>query len=187
MIFRFYVDETPIREVLLNDAMGGDYPAKPMAMYATIWDASTWATNGGKNKVDYQYEPFVAELRDFVIEGCVVDPIQEVSATNCSEAALKLAVADYFTIKPPRRKAMQWFREKYMYYSHCYDNLRYPVPQPECVITPSEKILFKETGRLREAMKVKFGGSHRKHRRRGRNSKRKNRGSVAEGAATAAV
>ncbi|KAL8249366.1 hypothetical protein R6Q59_006234 [Mikania micrantha] len=31
--------------------VAGDFPSKPMALYATIWDASTWATNGGKYKV----------------------------------------------------------------------------------------------------------------------------------------
>ncbi|KAL1834393.1 hypothetical protein ACET3Z_004044 [Daucus carota] len=161
----FYVDEVPIREVIRNDEMGGDFPAKPMAMYATIWDASTWATSGGKYKVDYRHEPFAAEFKDFVTDGCAVDPIQEPSATNCSETALKIAVADYFTVRPRQRKAMRWFREKYMYYSHCYDTWRYKVPLPECVIVPSEQVLFKETGRLRHAMRIKFGGSQRKQRR----------------------
>ncbi|CAL9106805.1 unnamed protein product, partial [Musa textilis] len=40
----FYIDDTPIREVVRSDAMGGDYPSKPMSIYATIWDGSTWAT-----------------------------------------------------------------------------------------------------------------------------------------------
>ncbi|KAL8107656.1 hypothetical protein AgCh_024169 [Apium graveolens] len=174
----FYVDEVPIREVIRNDEMGGDFPAKPMAMYATIWDGSTWATNGGKNKVDYKFEPFAAQLRDFVTDGCAVDPIQVPSATNCSDTALKIAVADYFTVRPRQRRAMRWFREKYMYYSHCYDNSRYNVPLPECVIVPSEQVLFKETGRLREAMRIKFAGSHRRHRR-SRNVTRKSHGGSA--------
>ncbi|VAI48259.1 unnamed protein product [Triticum turgidum subsp. durum] len=44
----FYVDDTPIREVVRHPGMGGDFPAKPMAVYATIWDGSAWATEGGK-------------------------------------------------------------------------------------------------------------------------------------------
>lgn len=49
---------------------------------------------------------------------------------------------------------------RYMYYSYCYDTLRYPVPPPECVISTTEKERFKDTGRLR------FGGSHKRQRRR---------------------
>ncbi|MCI90571.1 putative xyloglucan endotransglucosylase/hydrolase protein 28-like, partial [Trifolium medium] len=36
--------------------MGGDFPLKPMTLCAmTVWDASDWATNGGKYRVNYQY------------------------------------------------------------------------------------------------------------------------------------
>ncbi|KAI7993443.1 putative xyloglucan endotransglucosylase/hydrolase protein 30 [Camellia lanceoleosa] len=73
---KFYIDEVPIREVVRNDDMGSDYPSKPMSLYATIWDASTWATSGGKYKVNYAYQPFVSSYKDFVLQGCVVDPIQ---------------------------------------------------------------------------------------------------------------
>ncbi|MCD7446895.1 putative xyloglucan endotransglucosylase/hydrolase protein 30 [Datura stramonium] len=41
----FYIDDVPIREIVRNDAMGGEYPSKPMGLYATIWDASDWATS----------------------------------------------------------------------------------------------------------------------------------------------
>ncbi|KAL0372786.1 UNVERIFIED_CONTAM: putative xyloglucan endotransglucosylase/hydrolase protein 28 [Sesamum calycinum] len=46
----FYVDNVPIREIKRTEAMGGDFPSKPMSLYATIWDGSEWATNGGKYK-----------------------------------------------------------------------------------------------------------------------------------------
>ncbi|KAM7491002.1 hypothetical protein LguiA_033923 [Lonicera macranthoides] len=165
----FYVDEVPIREVIRNDEMGGDYPSKPMSLYATIWDASTWATNGGRNKVNYKFEPFVSEFSDFVLEGCPIDPLQQVYTTtsSCTEATASLLAADYATITPRQRKAMQWFRENHMYYTHCYDRVRYPVPLPECVEILSEKRRFRDSGRLRE--KMRFGGSHRRsgHRRNG--------------------
>lgn len=53
-----------------------------------------------------------------------------------------------------------------MYYSYCYDVLRYPVPPPECVISPTEKQRFKDTGR------PKFGGRQKQLKRpRGRNQR----------------
>lgn len=156
----FYVDEVPIREVIRNEAMGGDYPSKPMALYATIWDASNWATSGGKYKVDYNYAPFVSEFSDFVLDGCPADPLQLASAGGCSDKDAELESNDYSAITPLRRISMRKFRQKYMYYSYCYDTLRYATPLPECVIIPSEKRRFKDTGRL------KFGGSHKKSSKR---------------------
>ncbi|KGN60351.1 probable xyloglucan endotransglucosylase/hydrolase protein 30 [Cucumis sativus] len=164
-IIIFYIDEVPIREVVRNEAMGGDFPSKPMSLYATIWDASNWATSGGKYKVNYKYAPFVSEFKDLVLEGCPSDPIQEVlEPFDCSATITRLNAQDFTTITPERRAAMRNFRQHYMYYSYCYDTLRYSVPPPECVIIPSEKQRFKDSGRL------KFGGSHRRRsRRRNRN------------------
>ncbi|KAK9274435.1 hypothetical protein L1049_021682 [Liquidambar formosana] len=167
----FYVDEVPIREVVRSDAMGGDYPSKPMSLYATIWDASNWATSGGKYKVNYKYSPFVSEYKDLVLEGCAVDPIQQLpAAATCSNKDAKLSSADYAVITPEGRAAMRKFRQSYMYYSYCYDTLRYPTSLPECVSVPAEKQRFKETGRL------KFGGSHHHH-----HSRRKSRNPVVSG------
>lgn len=160
----FYVDDVPIREVMHSAEMGSDYPAKPMSLYATIWDASNWATAGGKYKVNYKYAPFVAQFTDLAIHGCVADPIQQLpgAAASCAEKKAELEAKNYAAVTPARRKAMAKFRQRYMYYSYCYDTLRYPVPPPECVVEPDLKKRFKDTGRL------KFGGSHhRRSRRRG--------------------
>ncbi|KAJ9152342.1 hypothetical protein P3X46_025916 [Hevea brasiliensis] len=159
----FYIDNVPVREVVRNDAMGSEYPSKPMSLYATIWDASNWATSGGKYKVNYKYSPFVSEYKDLVLEGCPIDPIQQIPmASTCSESNARLDTADYTIITRKQRLAMRRFRQRFMYYSYCYDTLRYPVPPPECVIDPVEKERFKDTGRL------KFGGSHQSHKRRSR-------------------
>ncbi|PNT54349.1 hypothetical protein POPTR_001G136100v4 [Populus trichocarpa] len=162
----FYIDDVPIREVIRSEEMGGEYPSKPMSLYATIWDASNWATSGGKYKVNYKYAPFVSEFKDFVLEGCPSDPIEEFPSVDCYESYSRLESADYATITRRQRSAMRKFRQRYMYYSYCYDSLRYPVPPPECVVIPTEKDRFRDTGRLR------FGGSHqgrkRRSRRRGR-------------------
>ncbi|GLU05361.1 hypothetical protein SLE2022_224630 [Rubroshorea leprosula] len=163
----FYVDDVPIREVVRSEEMGGDYPSKPMSLYATIWDASNWATNGGKNGVDYKYAPFTSEFKDFALEGCRFEPIKESPDAVCSEKAGFLESRDYTVITPKRRTAMRKFRRQYMFYSYCYDKLRYPVPPPECVLVPMEQERFQETGML------KFGGSTRKQIRNSRIRHRK--------------
>lgn len=164
-MIRFWVDDVPIREVIRSEAMGADYPAKPMSLYATIWDASDWATSGGKYKANYKYAPFVAEFKSFSLDGCSVDPIQEVP-TDCSDSVDFLESQDYFSINSRQRAAMRRFRQRFMYYSYCYDTVRYPEAPPECVIVPAEKDRFKDTGRL------KFGGTEARGRRRNRRQQR---------------
>jgi xyloglucan:xyloglucosyl transferase len=149
----FFVDNVPIREIIRTDAMSGDYPAKPMSLYATIWDASTWATSGGKYKVNYKYAPFVTQLTDLTLHGCNVNPIEEsVDVTTCTINNQNLE-----TITPRQQSAMRKFRQKYMYYSYCYDTWRYPVPPSECTIDSSLRQRFKESGRL------KFSDKHKRH------------------------
>ncbi|XP_027113533.1 probable xyloglucan endotransglucosylase/hydrolase protein 30 [Coffea eugenioides] len=154
----FYIDNVPIREMIRNQEMGADYPSKPMALYATIWDASDWATSGGRYKTNYKYAPFIAEFTDLALHGCAADPLEEIFSSSCTEQDDQLDSASYASISPKQRMAMKNFRHKHMYYSYCYDTLRYSVPPPECLIDPSEKLRFKETGRL------KFEERHR-HRR----------------------
>lgn len=161
--------------------MKGDYPQKPMSLYATIWDASSWATSGGKFGVDYTFSPFVSEFKDIALDGCnVSESLPTITGENnnnigynyinCSVSDQFLMTNDYSTISPKQAAAMRRFRERYMYYSYCYDTIRYSVPPPECVIVTAEKNRFRDTGRL------KFGGSHpkvhkaRKRRRRNRST-----------------
>ncbi|KAL2491399.1 putative xyloglucan endotransglucosylase/hydrolase protein 30 [Abeliophyllum distichum] len=162
-IIIFYIDDVPIREIVRNDAMGADFPSKPMGLYATIWDASDWATSGGKYKVNYKYAPFVAEFTDLALHGCVADPLQEVVTTDCAARDDgQLASDDYASITPKQRNAMKKFIGKYMYYSYCYDTVRYPVPPPECVMDREIRQRFKDTGRLKFDEK-----HHRRFKKRG--------------------
>ncbi|ONK65331.1 uncharacterized protein A4U43_C07F36020 [Asparagus officinalis] len=125
----FYIDNIPIREMVRTPSIGGDFPSKPMSLYATIWDGSHWATLGGRYKANYKYAPFTAEFSDLVLHGCAVDPTDHLSTCNHRESGR------YSSIKisdDDERLAMQGFRKKYVTYSYCYDRERYPVPVPEC-------------------------------------------------------
>ncbi|KAE8657226.1 putative xyloglucan endotransglucosylase/hydrolase protein 30 [Hibiscus syriacus] len=93
-------------EVIHSDEMGGDYPSKPMSLYATIWDASSWATGGGKIKVNYDYAPFTAEFRELVLEGCPMDPIQEYpDFTICKDKDAWVKSRSYAFLTPASRHA----------------------------------------------------------------------------------
>ncbi|KAJ3672609.1 hypothetical protein LUZ60_007330 [Juncus effusus] len=155
----FYVDETPIREVKRNDEMKGDYPSKSMSLYATIWDASNWATSGGKYKVNYKYSPFTSEFSNLSLIGCRVDPVEltPLSEENCTKANNELMETELQVMTEEKREKMRQFREKYMTYSVCYDTWRYPEMLPECEVVESEKRLFRENGHLKMS-------PHKRHR-----------------------
>ncbi|KAF6140517.1 hypothetical protein GIB67_035544 [Kingdonia uniflora] len=166
----FYVDEIPIREIRRNEAMGGDFPCKPMSLYATIWDGSTWATKGGRYKVNYKYAPYIAEFSDFILQGCAVDPIEQLPKCDNWEDGVLDSLAEGIT--KDQRSKMENFRKKHVTYSYCYDRTRYFSPLPECVLNS------REAERLRGFDPVTFGGA--RHRHHGKRHHR-NGGSQAEG------
>ncbi|CAL9768678.1 unnamed protein product [Musa acuminata subsp. burmannicoides] len=131
----FYIDNTPIREVIRTQAMGGQFPSKPMSLYATIWDGSNWATLGGRYKVNYKYAPYVAEFGDLILHGCAVDPSDHTQ--SCQQPDVLLY--DAITMSTVQRSAMEKFRKKYMTYSYCHDRVRYQTLLPECTIGPESE------------------------------------------------
>ncbi|KAL6888592.1 hypothetical protein ACP4OV_009618 [Aristida adscensionis] len=153
----FFVDDVPVREVRRSAAMAGDFPAKPMSLYATVWDASTWATSGGRYRVNYRYGPFVASFTDLALAGCRVDPVRmpgpAAAAAACAAAGEALRASEPAVMTLEKQQAMRRFREQNMVYSYCYDTLRYPVPFPECDVVESERRRFKDTGHLRFALR----------------------------------
>ncbi|KAI3731676.1 hypothetical protein L1987_62865 [Smallanthus sonchifolius] len=150
----FYVDDVAIGEIRRTETMGGDFPSKPMTLYATIWDASKWATNGGKYKVNYKYAPYIAEFSNFVLHGCAVDPI-DLTSFKCETTPNPNPILTGIT--PSQRAKMESFRKKHMQYSYCYDKIRYKTPPSECVFN------VKEAERLKKFDPVTFGGGHNRH------------------------
>ncbi|KAK9064506.1 hypothetical protein SSX86_015888 [Deinandra increscens subsp. villosa] len=134
----FLVDNIPIREVIHNQAVSSVYPSKPMSLYATIWDGSEWATNGGKYPVNYNYAPFAASLTDLEIVGC---SMQNTNSPNVASACLKNATVssldpvdgeEYASLSKQQMVGLNWVRSKHMYYSYCKDTARYKVMPAEC-------------------------------------------------------
>ncbi|OAY81259.1 putative xyloglucan endotransglucosylase/hydrolase protein 28, partial [Ananas comosus] len=142
----FYIDGIPIREVVRTQAMDGlgQFPSKPMSLYATIWDGSSWATSGGRYKVNYKYAPYVAEFTDLVLRGCATDLTTH--QPTCRQADIDMY--DTVSLSVEQRLAMDDFREKHMTYGYCYDRLRYTNPPAECS-TGREADLFLESGEAR--------------------------------------
>lgn len=143
----FYVDGTPIREVVRVPAMGGDFPSKPMSVYATIWDGSAWATAGGRYKVDYAFAPFAADFSSLVLSGCPVAAAAADDLVAADECQVAVMTADCAVMTPAKRAAMRRFRRRYLLYTVCHDMYRYNgTIFPECDADGSERDDFHKWG-----------------------------------------
>ncbi|KAH9627194.1 hypothetical protein KSS87_020740, partial [Heliosperma pusillum] len=108
----FLVDNIPVREVVHTPAISTAYPSKPMAVYATIWDASDWATHGGKYPVNYKYAPFVASLGQMEMGGCIYDP-NDISGQSCSKSSSPSSLdpvdgLDFVKLSNQQIQGLQW-------------------------------------------------------------------------------
>ncbi|XP_004966140.1 xyloglucan endotransglucosylase/hydrolase protein 24 [Setaria italica] len=138
-----YIDGTPIRVFRNNAARGVPFPTRqPVHVFASIWDAEDWATQGGRLKTDWASAPFVATYRRYnVTNACVWD--EEGGRARCPTAAVEGGG------RRRRRQAawmaqrmdwwswmtLSWVRMNYMVYDYCDDRRRFPHGSPpECVI-----------------------------------------------------
>ncbi|KGN46889.2 xyloglucan endotransglucosylase/hydrolase protein 31 [Cucumis sativus] len=113
----FLVDDVPIRRYTRkNDAT---FPVRPLWVYGSIWDASQWATEDGKYKADYRYQPFVSKYQEFKISGC-----RGLAGESCRAGSGGLSQEQY--------KAMEWVQRNYLVYDYCNDPKRDHTQIPEC-------------------------------------------------------
>ncbi|KAG0491633.1 hypothetical protein HPP92_004686 [Vanilla planifolia] len=118
----FFVDDIPIRQYTRkNDAT---FPRRPMWTYGSIWDASSWATDNGKYRVDYQYQPFVAKFTKFLLGGCPAYAPPSCRPVAASPSGFGLSSTQYM--------AMRWAQQNYMVYDYCRDSSRDHSLTPEC-------------------------------------------------------
>nr|BAJ99929.1 predicted protein [Hordeum vulgare subsp. vulgare]BAK02273.1 predicted protein [Hordeum vulgare subsp. vulgare] len=105
------------------------YPgAKPMAVHATLWDGSYWATQQGRVKVDWSAAPFVVSYRGYSADACV-------PAGAGRPLACPAGTDRWMTRRPSaaERGTLDWARRNYMHYDYCADGWRFPKGFPaEC-------------------------------------------------------
>jgi xyloglucan:xyloglucosyl transferase len=120
----FLVDNIPIRQFPKLKSVESQYPSKPMSIYATLWDASDWATDGGKYKANYTYEPFLSTYSNLIVGGCTPDQ------RDCKPEYLDQLIPP--TLSTDQQKTLDFVRKNYMTYDYCQDVSRYPKGLPEC-------------------------------------------------------
>ncbi|KAL8125993.1 putative xyloglucan endotransglucosylase/hydrolase protein 32 [Apium graveolens] len=119
----FLVDDIPIRRYQRKSV--ATFPLRPMWVYGSIWDASSWATEDGKYKANYQYQPFVGMFTNFKASGCTAySPrwCRPVSASPWKSGGLS----------SQQNMAMHWVQSHFLVYDYCRDNKRDHTKTPEC-------------------------------------------------------
>lgn len=122
-ICRFLVDDVPIRRYpRKSDAT---FPERSMYVYGSIWDASSWATENGKYKADYKYQPFIGRYKEFRLQGCTTE-----ASSSCQPPSA--SPPGYSSLSPQQFATMQWVQNNYLVYNYCHDPSRDPTLTPEC-------------------------------------------------------
>ncbi|KAF3778880.1 Xyloglucan endotransglucosylase/hydrolase protein 3 [Nymphaea thermarum] len=121
----FLVDEIPIR-VFMNKGVA--FPSKAMQVMGSLWNGEDWATNGGKDKINWMYAPFTASFRTFSIDGC---PAFQ-GGPQCYSSKYWWNGGGYARLSLKQILAYRTIRKRLLVYDYCTDRRRYPVPPPEC-------------------------------------------------------
>ncbi|CAI9089066.1 OLC1v1023567C1 [Oldenlandia corymbosa var. corymbosa] len=125
----FLVDNSPIRVYNNNQRRGIPFPSdQPMSVYASLWEAEEWATEGGRIKTDWTRAPFYASYRYFNANACVWSSSSFRSSCNSaySQQAWQTQGLD-----AKARNRLQWLRSRFMIYDYCKDNQRFPQGIPQ--------------------------------------------------------
>ncbi|XP_012837529.1 PREDICTED: probable xyloglucan endotransglucosylase/hydrolase protein 25 [Erythranthe guttata] len=124
----YMVDNIPIRVFNNYIANGVQYPtSQPMKVYASLWNADDWATQGGQVKTDWTKAPFTATYKNYNANGCIVNGTTN-SCTNKPRQSWQTMGLD-----ANAKKKIQTLQQKYMIYNYCTDLKRFPQGLPrEC-------------------------------------------------------
>ncbi|CAM0909644.1 unnamed protein product [Alopecurus aequalis] len=132
-----YIDGTPIRVFRNNEAHGVPFPTRqPVHVFASIWNAEEWATQGGRVKTNWSEAPFVAAYRRFdASSACVWRG--DGATTQCGGDHLPSSASSWMGQKLDwwSWMTLNWVRMNYMAYDYCDDLERFPHAFPtECLI-----------------------------------------------------
>ncbi|KAG9154259.1 hypothetical protein Leryth_000716 [Lithospermum erythrorhizon] len=119
----FFVDDVPIRRY--SRKSDATFPQRPMYLYGSIWDASSWATEHGKYKADYSHQPFVGRYKNFKLSGCSTN-----SGASCRPFSGSPTGGE--GLSSQQKEAMDWVQRNYKVYDYCHDPRRDHTQTPEC-------------------------------------------------------
>ncbi|CAL5342919.1 unnamed protein product [Camellia sinensis] len=110
-----------------NEAIGVSFPnSQRMKVYASLWDADNWATEGGRIKTDWTQAPFIASYKNLKINAS--------SPANSTNNTISNQAWPTQQLDSMGQKKLRWVQSKCMIYNYCTDFQRFPqgLP-PECL------------------------------------------------------
>ncbi|KAI3932827.1 hypothetical protein MKX01_031809 [Papaver californicum] len=136
----FFIDRTPIRVYKNEASMGVNYPTKPTHIEASLWNGDSWATDGGRTKIDWSQAPFTAYFQAFNIDGCALghpsnhkSPDKKNPDENCYSSKFWWNNRNkYWRLNSQQQMAYQNVKKNHMYYDYCSDLPRFHKLPKEC-------------------------------------------------------
>ncbi|XP_047329379.1 probable xyloglucan endotransglucosylase/hydrolase protein 26 [Impatiens glandulifera] len=132
----WYVDNFPIRVFrnYENQNKNITYANKqPMRVYASLWNADDWATQGGRIKTNWTLAPFVVKYRGFKPSACVWTGVASISQCAKNIPANWWASPAYSQLSTAQKNKMTWVKNNYKFYDYCNDINRFQRKMPaEC-------------------------------------------------------
>lgn len=129
---RFMVDWIPIRVYRNHADKGVGFPRwQPMSIKVSLWNGDSWATNGGRDKIDWSKGPFIASFGNYKIDACV----WKGNARFCrADSSTNWWNKERFSsLTSTQRRYFKWVRKYHLIYDYCQDNQRFQNKLPkEC-------------------------------------------------------
>ncbi|CAN8326361.1 unnamed protein product [Cochlearia groenlandica] len=131
----WFVDGTPIRVFRNYEKEGIAYPNKQgMKVFASLWNADDWATQGGRVKTNWTGAPFVAEGRRYKARACLWKG--PVSIQQCADPTVRSnwwTSPSFSKLTSLQLAKMKKIRDGFMIYDYCKDTNRFQGVLPkEC-------------------------------------------------------
>lgn len=125
---RFFVDTVPVRAFRNNEDKGVHFPNNQgVGIFASLWDGSSWATQGGNVPLDWSAAPFVASFQGFGVEACELASNDDASACNDRQGDW-WSTDSYQTLNDNQIEQLHNVRSQYVVYDYCTDTARGDTP-----------------------------------------------------------
>ncbi|KAL6006163.1 putative xyloglucan endotransglucosylase/hydrolase protein 26 [Asimina triloba] len=132
----WFVDGHPIRVFRNLESRGIAYPNnRGMNVYASLWNADDWATEGGRIKTDWNSQPFIARLRRLRLRACKWHGPNSIQQCASAAPGNWWSSPVYSQLTYAQEGQLKWVRDNFMIYDYCKDPNRYngKLP-PECYV-----------------------------------------------------
>lgn len=132
---RFVVDNVAIRVYKNANYTNNFFPnTQPMYIFSSIWNADSWATDGGLVHTNWSYAPFVSSYTAFTVDACLwVDP-----HPACIDTTTQNWWDQYgaWHLSEDQLLDYAWVQRNLLVYDYCGDTVRYPILPEECSLDP---------------------------------------------------